>query len=288
MSNNDLLSAWNPEFDADILDSTEYLRHELARSLRQISNECTPLRITQDLIEGLDAYAPNIDPFTWVLHEPETLGELYRAQEQEGANVAVAQSASCMSEAENTQQAKTALTHALKEAEGNNAIWFLADLDVHCLNEIDLESEDEVRKAKLILLEQLRAFDEFGAHGAWICINRLDTFDIILEALRLEGHLPAVFSMKSPEVFHVNPDKIRQNGLTIRFNSLIEVLDSLEDLVSLQEATNTHLIIEFDSFGMSEETAYESLEILKQHGIRNFRPGVTMTRKERVLLYSFV
>ena len=288
MSKKDILSAWNLEFDADILDSTEYLRREFVQSIRQVSKEYTPLRITQDLTSGLKSYASTISPFEWLLHEPELLGELYRAQEQEGANVAIAQSGECFTNAESNLQGRKALFNALKEAEGNNAVWFLGNLDVHILNNLNTSSEIELRKAKMALLEQLKSYDEFGVHGVWICVDKIDWLDIILESLRLAGAIPFVLSIQSCDIEHVNLNQSVEMGLSVRFDSLAEAIHGLNELVCLQDQTNTHLILEFNRFDMSEENAYQSIEFLKEKGLKNFRPGANMTRKDRVLLYSFI
>ncbi len=291
MSNNNAISVWDVEFDADILDSIAYLRRHLTRSLINSGNddksEFTPLLFTQDLKGGLEGYVPGIDPFTWILHDPEILGELYSSQEQQGANVAVVQSGSCLEKAENHEQATTAIKHAFREAENNKAVWCIADLDIHNLDSLTDYSEENIRDVKLGLLNQLKLFNELGAHGVWVEVSHPDRLGIIKEAFRLEGNLPSILCFDGKNLPRLDISSLPSCGICLKFDSLLEAYEMSEALVEFQNLTHTHLIVQFEQFAMSEESTFDTINFLKQDGICNFRPGKTMKRDERILLYSF-
>ncbi len=293
MTKKDLLSALDLEFGADILDSTEYLRKEFLSSIRDDAareGELTSrsLRFTQDLGYGLNRMAEGVDVFEWVLHEPEVLGDLYKSQVTEGANVSIAQTSSCMFESVNKAQSILSNQHALHEAESNEAVWFIGNLDVHGLMKTDLSSEDEKRKAKLSMLEQLQVFEEAGAHGVWIELDSLDGPSVLYEALRLEGHLPFVLSIKHEDLDQLEVGESSRLGIAIRYDSLTQPLQDIELLSAYQRNNKVKLILEIDSFGMSEHDALDAIKILKNAGISNWRPGCKMTVAQRVQLYAFV
>ncbi len=291
MSKNEFLSALNTVFDADILDSTEYLRHEL-RSLLLPSDvgEVAPasvLRFTQDLVSDLEVFAPGIDEFSWCLHEPEVLGDVYRQQVLEGANVCIAQTGLCGVESGTATQVRSANENALYEAQGNDAPYFIGCLDVRPLEAASLESETSCRQAKMELVKQLEIFETQGAHGVWVQLTDFDRLPILLDALGLQNTLPCILSVKFDELSCIEIDVLRGYGVCIRFTSLPEVYGALSSLTDLQDKLGCRLIVEVDSLGVSDSDAFDIMHSLRLAGISHVRPGAKMRRHERVLLYAF-
>ncbi len=293
MTKDDLLSVLNSEFSTDILDSTEYLRRVFSSSInKKFQNsdeaELVSLRFTQDLTQELMAIAPQIDVNTWVLHEIETIAELYRNQVLQGANACIAQTNTCSISGDMKAQMRHANTQALLEAENNDALFFLGDLAVSDIDQATVDSVDGSRKAKLALLDQINLFHNQGAHGVWISLDCIEARDIIYEALRLADDIPSILSIDSNHLEQLCNESLMTTGMCVRFKSLIDVVKNVDNLVSLKDHSMIEPIIEIEYLGMVDHEAYDAIVFLKQKGMKHFRPGKNMSRNERVLLYSFV
>ncbi len=292
MINNDYLSAWDVKSDADILDSTEYLRNILRSSLivqdTESENDFTSLRFTQDLTQELEALAPGIDQVSWIIHEPEMLGQFYKSQINQGANVAVAQTECCGLTDDDYSLRLAANKNALLEAENNEAAFYIGNLDVSVFTSLDYDDKDAVRKAKMLLVKQLDVFSNEGAHGVWVRISSPDMLPTVLESLRLHPELPAVLAFNVRCIQAIDQTILAGQGLCVRVESLGDLEVLLPDVLHVQHSTNTRLVLEISKLGMSEQNAMEFIGKLKSLGIMNFRPGSDMSRQDRVVLYSFI
>ncbi len=288
MSKNDFLSALNLEFGADILDSTEYLRQELQSALLvEGDKSCASLRFTQDMLPELEQIAPNIDMLTWCLHEPEQISELYKAQAIQGANVCIATTSEIGFSRGRKEQVKAALSHAIREAEGNDAVWFMGEVDLIDLVGINLYSEDEVRKAKLSILDQVVYMKEQGVHGMWVHLAEMESLSVVQDALELSGDVPVIYSIDAHLLDFV-PAFGSTDGICIRFDSLADAYASSAKLTQLQKDLNKRFVLELSSLGLLDHDAFEVLEQMKVQGLIHYRSASRMSRHERVLLYSFV
>ncbi len=291
MSKNEFLSALNTVFDADILDSTEYLRQELRSSLLPADEWevalASALRFTQDLASDLEVFAPGIDEFSWCLHEPEVLGDVYRQQVLEGANVCIAQTGSCGMESGTATQVRSANENALYEAQGNDAPYFIGCLDVRPLEAASLESETSCRQAKMELVKQLEVFDAQGAHGVWVQATDAERLPILLDALSLQNTLPCILSVRFDQLSCMGVDNLQGHGVCVRFDSLPEAYGAMGSLAELQDKLGCRVILEVESLGVSDADAFDIMHSLAMAGISNVRPGAKMRRHERVLLYAF-